>query len=49
MCGRAPTATVLAAARALGATRGEIVHYSNSGLVTGDDDAVVGYGGVVIP
>ncbi len=49
MCGRAPTATVLVAARALGATRGEIVHYSNSGLVTGDDDAVVGYGGVVIP
>ena len=49
MCGRAPTATVLAAARALGATRGEIVHYSNSGLVTGDDKAVVGYGGVVIP
>ena len=49
MCGRAPTATVLAAARALGATRGEIVHYSNSGLVTGGGDAVVGYGGVVIP
>jgi len=24
------------------------VHYSHSGLVTGDDDAVVGYGGVVI-
>jgi predicted class III extradiol MEMO1 family dioxygenase len=25
------------------------VHYSHSGMVTGDDDAVVGYGGVVIP
>ena len=48
MCGRAPAATVIAAARALGAARGEVVHYSNSGMVTGDD-AVVGYGGVVIP
>lgn len=49
MCGRAPAATVLAAARALGAARADVVHYSHSGMVTGDDDAVVGYGGVVIP
>ncbi len=49
MCGRAPAATVIAAAKALGAERGDVVHYSHSGLVTGDDDAVVGYGGVVIP
>lgn len=48
MCGRAPTATVIAAARVLGAARADVVHYSHSGLVTGDDDAVVGYGGVVI-
>ena len=48
MCGRAPTATVLAAARTFGAARADVVHYSHSGLVTGDDDAVVGYGGVVI-
>jgi len=56
MCGRAPTATVIAAIRALGggaggaggAARAEVVHYSHSGMVTGDDDAVVGYGGVVI-
>jgi AmmeMemoRadiSam system protein B len=48
MCGRAPAATVLAAARTLGATRAELVHYSHSGMVTGEDDAVVGYGGVVI-
>jgi len=48
MCGRAPAATVLAAMRALGATRADVVHYSHSGMVTGDDDAVVGYGGVVI-
>ncbi len=49
MCGRAPAATVLAAARLLGVARAEVVHYSHSGLVTGDDDAVVGYGGVLIP
>ncbi len=49
MCGRAPAATAIAAARLLGAARGEVVHYSHSGLVTGDDDAVVGYGGVLIP
>lgn len=49
MCGRAPAATVIAAARALGATRAEVVHYSHSGMVTGDAAAVVGYGGVIIP
>jgi AmmeMemoRadiSam system protein B len=49
MCGRAPAATVCAAARALGAARADVVHYSHSGMVTGDEDAVVGYGGVVIP
>ena len=49
MCGRAPAATVIAAARTLGAARGEVVHYSHSGMVTGDDAAVVGYAGVVIP
>jgi len=25
------------------------VDYRHSGLVSGDDDAVVGYGGVIIP
>ncbi len=49
MCGRAPAATVIAATRALGAERAEVVHYSHSGMVTGDEDAVVGYAGVVIP
>src|SRR2546422_54880 len=48
MCGRAPAATVIAAAKALGAGRADVVHYSHSGMVTGEDDAVVGYGGVVI-
>jgi hypothetical protein len=49
MCGRAPAATVTAAARALGAVRADVVDYRHSGWVTGDDGAVVGYGGVVIP
>ncbi|HVH68072.1 MAG TPA: AmmeMemoRadiSam system protein B [Gemmatimonadales bacterium] len=48
MCGRAPTATVVSAARELGASRAEVVHYSHSGMVTGEIDAVVGYGGVLI-
>jgi MEMO1 family protein len=48
MCGRAPVATVLAAARALGATRADVVDYRHSGWVTGDESQVVGYGGVVI-
>ena len=49
MCGRAPAATVLAAARVLGATRADVVDYRHSGWVTGDESAVVGYAGVVIP
>ena len=49
MCGRGPAAVVLAAARALGATRADVVDYRHSGWVSGDDSQVVGYGGVVIP
>jgi AmmeMemoRadiSam system protein B len=48
MCGRAAAATVLAAARALGASTDEVVDYRHSGWVTGDEARVVGYGGVVI-
>lgn len=49
MCGRGPTAVVLAAARALGGSRGEVVDYRHSGWVSGDHARVVGYAGVVIP
>ena len=49
MCGRGPAATVLAAARSLGATRADVVDYRHSGWVSGDNSQVVGYGGVVIP
>jgi AmmeMemoRadiSam system protein B len=50
MCGRAAAATVLAAARALGARRAEVVDYRHSGWVSGggDNARVVGYAGVVI-
>lgn len=48
MCGRVPAAAVLHAARLLGATKGELIHYSHSGMVTGDDSRTVGYAGVIV-
>lgn len=48
MCGRAPAAVVLEAARRLGATQAEVVDYRHSGWVTRDDSQVVAYAGVVI-
>lgn len=48
MCGRAPAAAVLHAARLLGSASAEVVDYSHSGMVTGDDEAVVGYAGVIV-
>ncbi len=47
MCGRAPAATVIEAARRLGATSGTVVDYRHSGLVTGDDRRVVAYAGLL--
>jgi hypothetical protein len=47
MCGRAPAAAVLHAAKLLGGERAEVVDYSHSGMVTGDEGAVVGYAGVI--
>ncbi len=48
MCGRVPAAAVLHAARLLGATAAEVVHRSHSGEVTGEDDRVVSYAGVIV-
>jgi AmmeMemoRadiSam system protein B len=48
MCGRAPAATVLEAARELGAKEATVVDYRHSGMVTGDDRHIVAYAGVVI-
>jgi len=49
MCGFIPTTTVIAAAKALGADRAELVRYGHSGETSGDFDHVVGYAGLVIP
>ncbi|MFC2173441.1 AmmeMemoRadiSam system protein B [Acidobacteriota bacterium] len=47
MCGVAPTACVMLAAKALGATKGQLLKYSTSAETTGDYDRVVGYAGAM--
>ncbi len=41
-----PTVVMLQAAISLGAEQAELIAYSNSGDVTGDQSEVVGYAGV---
>ena len=48
MCGYGPAVAMLVACKTLGATRAELIRYSNSGEVSGDYDQVVGYAGIVI-
>jgi AmmeMemoRadiSam system protein B/AmmeMemoRadiSam system protein A len=48
MCGYAPTVTMMAAARALGARSAELVRYQTSGDASGDYTAVVGYAGIIV-
>ncbi|WP_305046308.1 AmmeMemoRadiSam system protein B [Geoalkalibacter sp.] len=48
MCGVLPAVVMLAACRELGASRGRLVQYGNSGDVSGDFHQVVGYAGLVI-
>lgn len=48
MCGFAPTACLITAAKELGATKAELIHYQTSGDTTGDYESVVGYAGVII-
>lgn len=48
MCGRAPAAIAIEAARRLGASHADLVDYRHSGLVTGDDSDVVSYAGVIV-
>lgn len=48
MCGIMPVTIALVAAMALGATRTELVRYTDSGAVSGDTSQVVGYAGVII-
>jgi AmmeMemoRadiSam system protein B len=42
-CGGGPTVSVMLAAKALGATDSRVLKYGDSGDVSGDKDAVVGY------
>jgi MEMO1 family protein len=42
-CGGGPMATVMKTARLLGADGSRVLHYANSGDVTGDRSGVVGY------
>ena len=48
-CGEAPIMAAMAAAKAMGATGGEVVSYAHSGnLPIGERERVVGYGAVVL-
>ena len=42
-CGAGPMVTVMLASRKLGANKSRVLHYANSGDVTGDKSGVVGY------
>ena len=46
-CGYGAIATMMVAAKKLGATRGELLKYATSGDITGDVSAVVGYSSIV--
>jgi AmmeMemoRadiSam system protein B len=48
MCGIMPTTIVLSAALELGATKAELIRYTDSGETSGDTQQVVGYAGCVI-
>ena len=48
MCGYAPTVSLIAAAKELGATEAELIRYQTSGDTTGDYTAVVGYAGIIL-
>ena len=48
MCGFHATTAMLIAAKALGATAGELVLYTDSGEVTGETTQVVAYAGLII-
>ncbi|MFC1707879.1 AmmeMemoRadiSam system protein B [Planctomycetota bacterium] len=48
MCGHATGAVMLHAANKLGAKSAELIHWTHSGVTTGDDHRVVSYAGVVV-
>ena len=48
VCGYGPISAMLTASKKLGANRAELLNYSNSGEVSGDMDAVVGYAAIIV-
>jgi len=48
VCGYGPISAMLTASKKLGATRAELLKYSNSGEVSGDMNAVVGYAAIIV-
>ncbi|OBQ46496.1 AmmeMemoRadiSam system protein B [Halodesulfovibrio spirochaetisodalis] len=48
MCGVLPMTAALLACETLGATKAELIEYTNSGVVSGDASQVVGYAGAII-
>lgn len=48
MCGYAPVAAMLEAAKSLGAKNATLIKYETSAQATGDTQSVVGYAGIVI-
>ena len=48
MCGWGPSAIMIFAAKELGAETGELVMYSDSGEITGNESEVVGYAGIIL-
>ncbi len=48
MCGCGPAVAMLVACKDLGATKAELIKYTNSGEASGDYNQVVGYAGIVV-
>ena len=48
MCGYGPAVSMLVAAKALGASKADLVRYATSGDVSLDFDHVVGYAGIMV-
>ena len=48
MCGYAPAAIMIVAAKALGAKNAKLIKYQTSADASGDHSSVVGYAGIVI-
>jgi predicted class III extradiol MEMO1 family dioxygenase len=48
MCGFGPAVSMLVACKLLGASKADLIKYTNSGDVSGDYERVVGYAGIVV-